>query len=311
MSESIPLCPITGLPASRRIQAVSADLLTALWRHTFRVDATSSLHGIRRFTLWESPCGLAFFDPMRAGDGSFYAGLYNGMRFHEDMARQHAAREDFAYAASFIAPGQRVLDVGCGTGAFSRSIPQASYQGIDAHADRYATDAGILPQTVEQHAAQNPASCDVVCSFHVIEHVTDPLTMAAAMVRCLRPGGLLILAAPLWPSSLTEIPNFVLNAPPNHLTWWNPGAFAALAQTFALQIVSNGTVQASAPHSLIHWIARLSPIKTSDRYYRHAWPWHLSLLTGYALAVVARRFAILPRTTTPIDAVLVARKPVD
>jgi 2-polyprenyl-3-methyl-5-hydroxy-6-metoxy-1,4-benzoquinol methylase len=233
------------------------------------------------------------------------------MRFHEDMARQHAAREDFSYAAGFIEPGQRVLDVGCGTGAFARSIAQARYQGIDAHADRYATGTGILAETVEQHADSHGGQYDAVCSFHVIEHVTDPLAMAASMVRCLRPGGLLILAAPLWPSSLTEIPNFVLNAPPNHLTWWNPGAFAALAANFGLEIVSNGTVQASPPHSLIHWIAKMSPVKTSDRYYRHAWPWHLSLLAGYVLAIIARRFAILPRITKPIDAVLVARKPVD
>jgi hypothetical protein len=63
-----PLCPITGVPASRRIQSISAWLLIGLWRWSFGVATDRQLGNIGHFGLWESPCGLAFFEPMLAGD---------------------------------------------------------------------------------------------------------------------------------------------------------------------------------------------------------------------------------------------------
>ncbi len=70
------LCPITGLPAKRLVQRVSARLLSGLWRRPLGVAADRSLGGTARFGLWESTCGLAFFDPMVEGDKSFFQDLY-------------------------------------------------------------------------------------------------------------------------------------------------------------------------------------------------------------------------------------------
>ena len=69
--QSIPSCPITGLPATRRIQPISARLISGLWRGAFGVSTDRQLADIDQFGLWESPCGLAFFDPMLEGDEAF------------------------------------------------------------------------------------------------------------------------------------------------------------------------------------------------------------------------------------------------
>jgi hypothetical protein len=42
-----------------------------LWRGAFGVATERQLGGIEHFELWESPCGLAFFDPMLEGDELF------------------------------------------------------------------------------------------------------------------------------------------------------------------------------------------------------------------------------------------------
>ena len=68
---AIPRCPVTGLPAVRLIQPISPRLIGALWRGAFGVSADRQLAGIDQFGLWESPCGLAFFDPMLEGDEAF------------------------------------------------------------------------------------------------------------------------------------------------------------------------------------------------------------------------------------------------
>jgi hypothetical protein len=80
-----PLCPITGLPAIHRIQSISASLLIGLWRWSFGVGTDRQLGNIEHFGLWESPCGLAFFDPMLVGDEAFYHELYRRGDFPQDV----------------------------------------------------------------------------------------------------------------------------------------------------------------------------------------------------------------------------------
>jgi hypothetical protein len=70
--EPVPLCPITGRPAVRRVQWVTTRLLTDLWRIVFGTDALTSFAGVDRIGLWESPTGLYFFDPPLEGDQKFY-----------------------------------------------------------------------------------------------------------------------------------------------------------------------------------------------------------------------------------------------
>ena len=53
--QTIPLCPITGLPATRRIQPISARLIIDLWRGAFGVATERQLAEIDHFGLWESP----------------------------------------------------------------------------------------------------------------------------------------------------------------------------------------------------------------------------------------------------------------
>jgi hypothetical protein len=53
-----PLCPLTGLPATRHIQQVSGELLIALWQAAFGVSTARQLRDVKRFGLMESPCGL-------------------------------------------------------------------------------------------------------------------------------------------------------------------------------------------------------------------------------------------------------------
>ena len=82
---------------------------------------------------------------------------------------------------------------------------------------------------LREHAVSHPEEYDAVCAFHAIEHVADPLGFARDLVKCVRPGGRLCIVVPSRTSPLTEIPNFVLNAPPHHLSWWDEGALRAVA----------------------------------------------------------------------------------
>lgn len=108
-----------------------------------------------------------------------------------------------AEVARAVPAGARVLDVGAGT---------CPYRGLFAHADyvshdfkRYegvklggGTAYGAIDLVSEiDHLPVEAGSFDVVLCTEVLEHVPDPAAAVAEMARVLRPGGRLLLSAPL------------------------------------------------------------------------------------------------------------------
>lgn len=94
--------------------------------------------------------------------------------------------------------GARVLDLGCGTGAFLDALrvhhPRLSCVGVDITPALLARAREIVPAaTLIQGDAEDPPlsadSFDVVCSLNVLHHLNDPAAHIAALARLCRPGG--------------------------------------------------------------------------------------------------------------------------
>ena len=134
--QAVPLCPITGLPARRRIQPISGRLIIGLWRGAFGVATDRLLGDIEHFGLWESPCGLAFFEPMLPGDDAFYQELHRRWDFQRVLAPPGLARPEFKRIAEIVRPGEKVLDVGCAEGGLSRFLPHARRQDWSSPSDQ-------------------------------------------------------------------------------------------------------------------------------------------------------------------------------
>lgn len=108
-------------------------------------------------------------------------------------------RQWLARHASRLPAGVRVLDVGAGSG---------QYRGLFAHCAYKAQDFGKEPQTIGQYAPLDfecdildiPApdeSFDVILCTEVLEHVPEPIRALHELARLLRPGGAMLLTAPL------------------------------------------------------------------------------------------------------------------
>lgn len=304
-----PPCPITGRPAVRLIQDISPGLLIKLWRHTGGVELGHLLRKRGVIRLWESPCGMAFFDPMIEGDGALYPAFYRNTRADQWLCGDpDGSRAEFQQAAARVGEGQTVLDVGCGEGVFARHAPHANHVGLDPFAPPDA-DPRVLRQDIYAHAEANPGAYDVACAFQVLEHTARPLDMAKAMVRALKPGGLFIAAVPSWPSPLVEIPNLAANTVPHHLSWWTPGALEALCRELGLEAIEAHELPPQMQHRRLHWTWWFSPVKARGPYYKRAWSWHLSLALGHALACLISPLKLLPPRARSMDCFVAARKP--
>ncbi|MDX3907532.1 MAG: bifunctional 2-polyprenyl-6-hydroxyphenol methylase/3-demethylubiquinol 3-O-methyltransferase UbiG [Pigmentiphaga sp.] len=133
-----------------------------------------------------------------------------------------------------------VLDVGCGGGILAESMAArgATVTGIDLAekslkvAKLHSLESGIKVEyrniSVEQLAAEQPASFDIVTCMELLEHVPDPESVIRACATLVKPGGHVFF------STLNRNPKSFL--------------FAILGAEYILGLVPRGT------HSYEHFI---------------------------------------------------------
>ena len=126
---------------------------------------------------------------------------------HESVLRSHkwrTAANSAAYLLPRLAPGLRLLDVGCGPGTITldlaSSVAPGEVVGIDASADviseaRRSAEAVGGPVRFEvgdvYELAFDDDTFDVVHAHQVLQHLADPVAALRELRRVLRPGGTL------------------------------------------------------------------------------------------------------------------------
>ncbi len=97
--------------------------------------------------------------------------------------------------------GKRILDIGCGVGAFVRRLREFSLRiaGIDVDAERVIEGGKEVPGlalAVGEHLPFADGAFDVILLHEVLEHVTDDLATLRETHRLLAPGGKAVIFCP-------------------------------------------------------------------------------------------------------------------
>lgn len=131
---------------------------------------------------------------------------------HETVQRLHT----YALSAVQLGPGMTVLDVGCGTGAYLRTLvdavhPHGRAVGLDtSHPMTIKARQRDLPFTavLTADARRLPfpdSSVDAAWCERVLQHLPEPRQAVAEIVRVLRPGGRIVAIDTDW-TTMTIFP---------------------------------------------------------------------------------------------------------
>jgi 2-polyprenyl-6-hydroxyphenyl methylase/3-demethylubiquinone-9 3-methyltransferase len=157
------------------------------------IDSAEAEHFGRMAADWWDPKGssamLHKLNPVR-------------LAYIRDRADQH-----WSFDECSLRPleGKKAADVGCGAGLLAEPLARlgaevtgvdASPETIEAARDHALLQGLAIDYRVGSVEALEAASCDLVTSLEVVEHVADVRAYVHGLAAALKPGGLLILSTP-------------------------------------------------------------------------------------------------------------------
>lgn len=239
MTQTQMQCPLCRSIKTRKMESMDVEPVIALWREYYQIDARPEFHNIPQMELWRcDDCEVSFFAPQcLAGSARLYSQL-------DKFDWYYAPRRwDYDAALKDLKPGQRILEIGCGSGNFialAKDEAGLFVEGLEQNTEaiKQAAQRGLLVHgaTAEDAAKQSPGMYDAVCTFQVLEHIAKPKEFLDACCALLRPGGMLLLGVPNQRSYIRHMIN-PLDMPPHHMTRWTREPLRRLQAHFPLRLL--------------------------------------------------------------------------
>jgi len=151
-------------------------------------------------------------------------------------ARSDVIVESLMQSAKLASTG-RLLDIGCGNGAFlrssSRALPGWSFCGSEFDLRHRAAVEGIsgVEGLYSGSLAEIPGEFDVISLIHVLEHIPAPTALLKQVVTKLRSGGMLVVQVP----DCRINPFMLLVA--DHASHFSPGSLSAVVSGAGCEVL--------------------------------------------------------------------------
>ena len=249
------LSPLTHRQSVTLQEKLDSKRIVAQYEAEFAFDARPYFENVDSVALYRcNETGYRFYYPPRVAGGSeLYEHLqrlpwyYRSWKWEYDVADKYITERDY------------VLDVGCGFGGFLHKLRDRNVRcaGLEFNPRAVATAASnglqVYPETIHDHASNNPDQYSVVCAFQVLEHIEAAGDFIADCLKAIKPYGKLIIGVPNNNPFLFKHDKYhTLNLPPHHMGLWNKKSLKNLQKVFPLRPCS----------------FRIEPLFDRGRYFR-------------------------------------------
>jgi SAM-dependent methyltransferase len=205
----------------------------------YGMDVASYFKELEKVQIYRCPeTGYRFYYPFEiAGNDAFYQELESWPSYYPITKWEYTAAEKLISFAS------RVLEVGCGRGYFLAELikKDCTVVGLEMNPNAvdFAREQGldVRAELIQNHIKNRPGLYDYVCSFQVLEHITDVGNFLKDCIAALKPGGKLIIGVPnndavVWTYDLFQ----ALNRPPHHMGLWTPESLIRITNYFPIRV---------------------------------------------------------------------------
>lgn len=257
-----PYSPSLEAARYELVETISPAALTDSWRQDFGIDVSRFFRGVHEIHLLRDiDTGQLVFDPPIEGDAAFYQALRDYKWYHPQRKTEHQLAASW-YKAN-VPSGGGVLDVGAGIGLFAKVLGHVPYIGLETDPDTISRariqGLNLIDMDIEAYArSEHTHPVAMTTAFQVLEHVSDPDRFVSGMVSATRPGGFVVIGVPNAETYLQHLPDFMLNAPPHHVSWWTKTALTALMERSGLTICATYECALEPWERQIWWMAQVS-----------------------------------------------------
>lgn len=228
--------PLTGEQA-RVLRKIGTARIIKEWKKCYNYDVSGLFVGLEEFLLCEClTSSYKFYYPAVEGDSKLYEHLQQYPWYYMPWKWEHDV------ALDYIEDGMNVLEIGCGRGGFLSGIlgrREVDVTGLDLNvaAVQACSEKGInvVAEDLKTHALSHIGVYDVVCAFQVLEHIFEVRSFLNDAIKCLKPGGKLVISVPNDESIFGSSFN-ALNAPPHHIGLWNKATLHALEALYDVEL---------------------------------------------------------------------------
>ncbi len=182
-------------------------------------------------------CELEFSIPMKSAPPSHY-----------ERYEWYGERWEFFETLKFLKGKKlKIMDIGCGEGYFLNLAKKMGFEVVGIDFNKKAIEIAkekfgierVYPFTIEEFIEKFPdEKFDVICAFHLIEHLENPLDFIFKFKKILNKQGFFIFSIPSDRRISVKLKRREeFDYPPHHLTRWNDKSIKFLAGKTGFEII--------------------------------------------------------------------------
>lgn len=233
--------PVTLNTHTTLVIEFDVDTIIQQYKNQGKLDVSRFFKGLNKIQLYRcNETGYRFYYP---------DGIWGDSKFYEELRDIHSwyypvDRWEHAIALPMINKEDKVLEVGCGEGAFIRMLHKAGVKDVtglelNERAVNKLSEEGLVvkAETIQTFAEKNKEQFDTVCFFQVLEHIYEIKSFLDASIMALKKGGSMIIAVPNnTPYLFNHKMDETFNMPPHHAGLWNKETFEKLEHYYPVKV---------------------------------------------------------------------------